>query len=87
MAFCPLELGVSACAAARDFTRQILLSWGLLALVEDSAVIVSELVTNAVRHGACGVNGSVHDRVELILWRRAGQMVCAVTDPGAGNCG
>ncbi len=84
VAFCPLELGVSACAAARDFTRQILLSWGLLALVEDSAVIVSELVTNAVRHGACGVNGSVHDRVELILWRRSGQMVCAVTDPGAG---
>jgi hypothetical protein len=61
VAFCPLDLGASACAAARDFTRQILLSWGLLCLVEDTSVIVSELVTNAVR-----------------------QMVCAVTDPGAG---
>jgi len=84
VAFCPLDLGASACAAARDFTRQILLSWGLLCLVEDTSVIVSELVTNAVRHGACGLNGAVHDRVELILWRRSGQMVCAVTDPGAG---
>jgi anti-sigma regulatory factor (Ser/Thr protein kinase) len=84
VAFCPLELGASACASARDFTRQILLSWGLLSLVEDTAVIVSELVTNAVRHGACGLNGAVHDHVELILWRRSGQMVCAVTDPGAG---
>ncbi len=88
IASCPLDPGVTAPGAARDFTRQILGSWGLLVLAEDATVIVSELVTNALRHGAHGTNGPVcdgsgHDRIELILLRQPGQMVCAVTDPGA----
>jgi anti-sigma regulatory factor (Ser/Thr protein kinase) len=83
VASCPLDPGATAPGAARDFTRQILGSWGLLVLVEDAAVIVSELVTNALCHGVRDTNGPGHDRVELILLRRPGQMVCAVTDPGA----
>ena len=89
IASCPLDPGATAPGAARDFTRQILGSWGLLVLAEDAAVIVSELVTNALCHGVCDTNpgrdGPAHDRVELILLRRAGEMVCAVTDPGAGH--
>ncbi len=77
-----LETGLAA-RAAREFTGQILRGWGLLTLAEDVAVIVSELVTNALRHGGCGVNGAAHNSIELILWRRSGQVVCAVTDPGA----
>jgi anti-sigma regulatory factor (Ser/Thr protein kinase) len=88
VASCPLDRGVTASGTARDFTRQILGSWGLRELAEDAVVIVSELVTNALRHGARDRNGSVrdgsgHERVELILLRRPGQMVCAVTDRGA----
>ena len=88
VASCPLDPGVTASGTARDFTRQILGSWGLPGLAEDAVVIVSELVTNALRHGARGSNGRVRDgsgpeRVELILLRRPGQMVCAVTDRGA----
>ena len=88
VASCPLDPGVTASGAARDFTRQILGSWGLPGLAEDAVVIVSELVTNALRHGARGRNGRGRDgpgpeRVELILLRRPGQMVCAVTDRGA----
>jgi anti-sigma regulatory factor (Ser/Thr protein kinase) len=49
-------------------------------LAEDAAVIVSELVTNALLHGCA--KSAAADQVELLLWRRAGQMVCAVTDPG-----
>lgn len=90
IASCPLDPGATASGAARDFTRQILGSWGLLVLAEDAAVIVSELVTNALCHGVRDTNGAArdgpaHDRVELILLRRAGEMVCAVTDPGAGH--
>jgi len=90
VASCPLDPGSTASGAARDFTQQILGSWGLLVLAEDAAVIVSELVTNALRHGVSDTDGPVrdglaHDRVELILLRRAGEMVCAVTDPGAGH--
>jgi anti-sigma regulatory factor (Ser/Thr protein kinase) len=90
IASCPLDPGTTASGTARDFTRQILGSWGLLLLAEDAAVIVSELVTNALCHGVRDTDGpardgSAHDRVELILLRRAGEMVCAVTDPGAGH--
>ena len=90
IASCPLDPGATASGAARDFTNQILGSWGLLVLAEDAAVIVSELVTNALCHGVHDANGAAHDgpahdRVELILLRRAGEMVCAVTDPGAGH--
>jgi len=68
-----------ASRAARDFTGQTLRGWGLSALAGDAAVIVSELVTNALLHGCA--RGAA-DQVELLLWRRVGQMVCAVTDPG-----
>jgi hypothetical protein len=90
IASCPLDPGSTASGAARDFTQQILGSWGLLVLAEDAAVIVSELVTNALCHGVSDTDGPArdgpaHDRVELILLRRAGEMVCAVTDPGAGH--
>jgi anti-sigma regulatory factor (Ser/Thr protein kinase) len=85
IASCPLDPGGTASGAARDFTRQILGSWGLLVLAEDAAVIVSELVTNALCHGVRDTDGPAHDRVELILLRRTGEMVCAVTDPGAGH--
>jgi anti-sigma regulatory factor (Ser/Thr protein kinase) len=78
-----LEMGLAA-RAAREFTGQILRGWGLLALADDAAVIVSELVTNALLHGAGAVNGAAREAVELILWRRSGRVVCAVTDPGTG---
>jgi anti-sigma regulatory factor (Ser/Thr protein kinase) len=77
------EMGLAA-RAAREFTGQILRGWGLLVLADDAAVIVSELVTNALMHGGSAVNGAAREDVELILWRRSGQVVCAVTDPGTG---
>jgi anti-sigma regulatory factor (Ser/Thr protein kinase) len=78
-----LEMGLAA-RAAREFTGQILRGWGLLVLADDAAVIVSELVTNALMHGGSAVNGAAREDVELILWRQPGQVVCAVTDPGTG---
>jgi anti-sigma regulatory factor (Ser/Thr protein kinase) len=78
-----LEVGLAA-RAAREFAGQILRGWGLLVLADDAAVIVSELVTNALMHGGSAVNGAAREDVELILWRRPGQVVCAVTDPGTG---
>ena len=60
-----------ACRGAREFSGQTLRGWGLPALAEDAAVIVSELVTNALLHG-CGLSAAVQGQVELILWRQAG---------------
>ena len=80
---CEPDLGLAA-KAARDYSERILREWGLPVLADDAAVIVSELVSNAIRHGVSGRNGPVHDRIELILWRQSGQVICAVTDPGTG---
>src|SRR5438067_2367113 len=71
-----LAPGPQSLKAARDFAADTLRDWGLRALSQDAAVIVSELVTNALRHGTRGgMNGRATGQVELILWRRAGQLV------------
>jgi len=83
---------------ARDFTHQTLHAWELRGLVDDASVIVSELVTNAVRHGLRrtpgGQPGGPADRsglapppgpIELILLWPSGPLFCVVTDPGTGG--
>jgi anti-sigma regulatory factor (Ser/Thr protein kinase) len=80
------DLGLAA-KAAREFSAQTLRGWGLRVLADDAAVIVSELVSNAIRHGVGGRNASgvAYERIELIMWRWSGQIICAVTDPGTGT--
>jgi hypothetical protein len=71
---------------ARDFTKQTLDAWALRGMADDASVIVSELVTNAVRHGvprAPGVPQASRAPIELILLWPAGPLFCVVTDPGA----
>jgi Histidine kinase-like ATPase domain len=70
----------TASAKAREFTRQVLRSWGLMALAEDATIVVSELVTNALRHGSRSTGDAALDGVELVLCRRADLLVCAVAD-------
>lgn len=77
-----LDVGQGA-AQAREFTRHVVQSWGLAVLAEDATLIVSELVTNALRHGLEGAAEVMPAGVELMLCRRAGLMACAVIDAGA----
>ncbi|MFC6064699.1 ATP-binding protein [Streptomyces ochraceiscleroticus] len=74
---------------ARQFTRETLQHWNMDELFDSVALVVSELVTNALRHaaperdGAAGgrVHGAADDtspRLHLIRW--AGRLVCAVRD-------
>jgi hypothetical protein len=70
--------------AAREFTREALRRWDMCAVFPDTAVVISELVTNALCHGAgIGVGAPARGQVELSLWHRASHLVCAVTDPSA----
>ena len=70
--------------AARDFTADTLLDWDRRGLIQDATLVVSELVTNALRHGARdGEGGTGPDRPELILWARDGYLVCVVIDASA----
>jgi anti-sigma regulatory factor (Ser/Thr protein kinase) len=72
-----------ATAQARDFTRHVIQSWGLAVLAEDATLVVSELVTNALRHGVSSEDEAGPEGIELMLCRRAGLIACAVIDPGA----
>jgi hypothetical protein len=84
MAILAAEPEPQSVKAARDFTTETLLGWDLGALVQDATVVVSELVTNALRHGALnGQDGVRHEQAELVLWGRAGQLVCVVIDSSA----
>lgn len=80
--------------SAREFTRDILGTWRLLEQFDAVGLVVSELVTNALRHGVTGTlptqaRGSLFAAaaaastpVELELLRSSRRLVCAVHDPG-----
>lgn len=73
---------VLAAARARRFTRVVLQNWGLAMLAEDAAIVVSELVGNALRHGSERAGDHEPDVIELVVCRQADLVACAVADPG-----
>ncbi len=83
-AVCSLLSDGTSPRIARDFTSATLGSWGLSRLTDDAVVIVSELVTNAVRHGMSERSRSADERpVKLSLVRNGRFVVCIVTDPSS----
>ncbi|MCS0638398.1 ATP-binding protein [Streptomyces sp. LP05-1] len=81
-AACGLGGRLESAGQARRFATATLGTWSLPGLVPDLEVVVSELVTNAVRHAL----GAAPDRepecpVWLGLFRSPGRLVCMVTDP------
>jgi len=73
--------------AARDFTAAVLCTWGLAGVVPDARLVVSELVTNALRYGlaTAGLPASGIPRpsppIGLRLLRHPARLRCEVTDP------
>ncbi|MBO3749384.1 ATP-binding protein [Streptosporangiaceae bacterium NEAU-GS5] len=63
-------------AAARELVRRELPAWGRSDLVDDCLLIVSELVTNAVRHGGSAI--------ALRLFADGDAVRGEVYDPGDG---
>ncbi len=66
-------------AAARRFADRLLTDWGLQELAADAALLLSELVTNAIVH----VPDATGD-VQLLVSRTPDHLVVQVTD--AGGC-
>jgi anti-sigma regulatory factor (Ser/Thr protein kinase) len=75
---CPLPFQADSVKTARDVTRNTLRRWGLHELSDDAALVVSELVTNAVRYAMYA--GGRHG-IELLLMRVAPHVLLAVADP------
>jgi anti-sigma regulatory factor (Ser/Thr protein kinase) len=63
---------------ARRFVRTACQDWDMTDAVEDAELLVTELVTNAVKHAARPAVGS--DVFELTIVRRAGALVMALHD-------
>ncbi|WP_399927884.1 ATP-binding protein [Streptomyces kanamyceticus] len=72
-----------AVGSARKFTRSTLGQWDLDERFDDIALVVSELVTNALRHAlpADTPREQPEPPVRLHLMRWASRLVCAVRDP------
>ena len=70
-----------AISAARKFTTLIMERWGAAGRGADVAVVVSELLSNAVRHGLAAGDGPAVSGIRLGLLHSGPSILCAVTDP------
>ncbi|MQS35859.1 ATP-binding protein [Streptomyces katsurahamanus] len=83
-AACGLDGNLRNAPQARRFVAATLGGWALPGLVPDAALVVSELVTNAVQH-ALGPASADHGDYPLWLglFLHTDDVVCAVTDPSS----
>ncbi|MGX1761960.1 ATP-binding protein [Streptomyces lydicus] len=84
-AACALMVDSQAPAEGRRFTSSTLCGWGMCQLVDNAEIIVSELLSNALRHGT--PRSSAHRHEARPLWlgllRQKGTVLCAVCDHSA----
>nr|WP_230396457.1 ATP-binding protein [Streptomyces blattellae] len=83
-ASCALPARYEAVREARQFTRRTLDQWELGERFDDVCLVVSELVTNALRHALPTSAPCVTEQippVRLHLMRWTERLVCAVRDP------
>lgn len=78
---CPLGCSPQCARTARRLTRNALNDWGLSTLAEDAETIVGEFVANAVTHAADRDLETRAEHLGLRVFRRNGEVICAVLDP------
>jgi len=82
IATCTLGAGIGSIHAARDFTVATLGRWSAAERCQDIAVVVSELLTNALRHALPGSGDARPWRpIRLGLLQLRPCVLCAVADP------
>ncbi len=83
-ATCAFRARPESVRAGREFTRSILRDWGMAALGDIAELVVSELLTNALRHGLPPARRIVLEcPIRLRLLAQMPFVMCMVSDPGA----
>jgi anti-sigma regulatory factor (Ser/Thr protein kinase) len=81
-ATCALTARPESARVARDFTRMTLRAWRMTRLSDVAELVVSELVTNALRHGLLSAQWMPGEHpIRLRLLRQDRYLMCMVTDP------
>lgn len=81
-ATCGLPAAPESARRARDFTKITLDDWGMGAQADVVELVVSELVTNSLRHGLLSSTWMPDEHpIGLTLLRRDPYLICMVTDP------
>ncbi|GAB3210287.1 ATP-binding protein [Marinactinospora thermotolerans] len=77
-----LSRGSGSVHAARELAMAVLREWSMARLSGDVELVVSELVTNALRHAQAMTPAApgYENVIQLAMLRRGGELVCAVRD-------
>ena len=79
-----LNMDAEAVRAGREFSISSLRQWGVTQRCEDITIVVSELLTNALRHAVPGLSRNPPCwPVRLGLMRSEPCVLCAVADPSS----
>jgi hypothetical protein len=82
-ASCALGAEAESARQAREFTRVTLQDWGMTGRCDVAELVVSELVTNSLRHGLHSARWMPGEHpIGLTILRRDPYLICMVTDPG-----
>jgi anti-sigma regulatory factor (Ser/Thr protein kinase) len=85
-ATCELAPRPESARAARDFTRLTLAEWRMSRLSDVAELVVSELVTNALRHGLLSARWMPGEHpIRLRLLRQDPYLMCMVIDPDSAG--
>jgi anti-sigma regulatory factor (Ser/Thr protein kinase) len=75
-------LDARSVGAAREFSVATMRRWGVADRVDDIGIVVSELLTNALRHGVPDSEPPRRWPLRLGLVQPGRYVLCAVSDPG-----
>lgn len=86
VATCGLAAAAESAGHAREFTRITLQDWGIGWQSDLAELVVSELVTNSLRHSLLSAQRMPEEHpIGLAILRRDPYLLCMVTDPGSGR--